>query len=330
MSTTYAIRGPIGEELALPIAVPPDDPYTGLTPEAQKAYYDEHGYVVVRGVFTPEQCRAAVELFRQRVKSYDGVLYRQTSTGLAEPHRFTESGFMLNSLLNPHDLSSRSFGDFRHQLLAMFTAPTLRQPLRRILDDDPVLVQTMYFEGNPATWAHQDTYYLDSNPLGKLAAAWIALEDIHPGAGRFYVYPRSHRLSLHRNTKELNFSQHHDQYKEYIRETIRREGFECRAPALAAGDVLIWSSFTIHGSLATTEPTRSRNSLTAHYIPAHAEFLSFQAKTVPLSTALHNGLRVHHPKDQDRLKNRLVLAAERMFPRPFRAARTAAIRYFTK
>jgi ectoine hydroxylase-related dioxygenase (phytanoyl-CoA dioxygenase family) len=46
-------------------------------------------------------------------------------------------------------------------------------------------------KGNPETWAHQDTYCLDAEELGRMTAAWIALEDSHPGAGRFYVYPGS-------------------------------------------------------------------------------------------------------------------------------------------
>ena len=36
----------------------------------------------------------------------------------------------------------------------------------------------MYFEGNSATWEHQDTYYLDSEKVGCMIAGWIALENI--------------------------------------------------------------------------------------------------------------------------------------------------------
>ena len=48
---------------------------------------------------------------------------------------------------------------------------------------------------------------------------------------------------------------------------IREQGLVCRAPALSKGDVLFWAAKTIHGSLRTTQPTRSRRSFTAHFIP---------------------------------------------------------------
>jgi phytanoyl-CoA hydroxylase len=331
MKPTYAISGPIQEKLEIPVGVSADDDlYAALDPVGQKRYYEENGYVILRNMIDPAACDEAVAAFRSTVKSYPGLMYRQTASGLAEPHRFTESGFMINSILNPHDLNSRQFGQFRRLLLAKFTSTALRLAVRNLFQQNPVLVQTMYFEGNPATWAHQDTYYLDANPLGSLAAAWIALEDIHPGAGRFYVYPTSHKLSLPKNTRDLNFSKNHDNYKEFIKTTIKQEGFECRAPALAKGDILIWNSFTIHGSLATTEPSRSRNSLTAHYIPAQSPFLQFQVNPIRLKTTNHNGILVHHPKDQDHLKNRLVLGAERLFPSTYRFARSYAIRHLTK
>ena len=46
----------------------------------------------------------------------------------------------------------------------------------------------MLFEGNPTTWPHQDTYYLDSERIGGMTAAWIAVEDIKPGAGKARIY----------------------------------------------------------------------------------------------------------------------------------------------
>ena len=33
----------------------------------------------------------------------------------------------------------------------------------------------MYFEGNSATWEHQDSYYLDDEDTGSMLACWIAL-----------------------------------------------------------------------------------------------------------------------------------------------------------
>ena len=54
----------------------------------------------------------------------------------------------------------------------------------------------MYFEGNSVTGEHQDTYYLDSNNMGTLTAAWIALEEIKADAGRFFICEKSHKIDI--------------------------------------------------------------------------------------------------------------------------------------
>src|SRR3546814_11124767 len=79
------------------------------------------------------------------------------------------------------------------------THPRVQDAVRTIRGEAGKIVQSMYFEGNPATWAHQDSYYLDAEVLGRMVGAWIAVEDIAPGAGRFFIYPGSHRLDVARN-----------------------------------------------------------------------------------------------------------------------------------
>ena len=99
---------------------------------------------------------------------------------------------------------------------------------------------------------------------------------------------------------------------------IRERGLVCRAPALSKGDVLFWAAKTIDGSLPTMQPTRSRRSFTAHFIPDGSRFLQFQTRIRPLNTELVNGMKVHHPKDLSNAANRLVLFVETRFPRTFR------------
>ena len=43
---------------------------------------------------------------------------------------------------------------------------------------------------------HQDTYYLDSEQVGKMTAAWLALEEIKADAGRFFICPETHKIDL--------------------------------------------------------------------------------------------------------------------------------------
>ena len=57
------------------------------------------------------------------------------------------------------------------------------------------------------------------------------------------------------------------EYKQRIAEFAAGSSLRVAAPELQCGDALLWSSLTIHGSLATTAPDHSRRSFTAHYIP---------------------------------------------------------------
>lgn len=326
----FAITGPTGEAVHIPATAEEDRPY--FTPDQRAAirdYYEENGYVVIRGLLPEAVCRAAVSRFEEEVRPYRKFIYRQASAN-PERHVFTEHGFMLNPILNIQSLRERRFPGFRAAGLAVMTHSRMQAVLKALFSENGKAVQSMYFEGNPATWPHQDTYYLDAEQLGRMVGAWIALEDIAPGAGRFFVYPKSHLTELSRNGGGLDIAFHHDAYKRYVVDAIREEGLKCRAPALRRGDVLLWSSRTIHGSLETTQPEHSRSSITTHYIPDSSRFLQFQTRIRPLNVEPVNGMRVHKPKDLNRRQNQLIFFIETRFPKAFRAAKKIAIKAYTR
>jgi phytanoyl-CoA hydroxylase len=312
----FLIRSPTGGRIDIPESPAEDREYFCSLDGHARQYLEEEGYVVVRRLITRSACAAIRAAFKNEVKSYPGFLYRQT-TARAELNRFNALGHVMNPLLNLQDLDARRFAGLRSHTLDAFTSPAVVTALRNVFGEDPKLTQTMYFEGNSETWAHQDTYYLDSERVGTMIAAWIALEDIHPGAGRFFVYPHSHRIDVAKNGGDFNIAFHHERYKQFIIDLIARKGLKLRAPALAAGDVLFWKSKTIHGSLASEGTTKTRQSLTAHYIPKSHRFLQLQSRIKPLVLSEHNGIQVHCPKNQSRLHNRATLFVESRLPGPF-------------
>jgi len=87
---------------------------------------------------------------------------------------------------------------------------------------------------------------------------------------------------------------------------------------------------TIHGSLPTTQADYSRSSFTAHYIPESHRFLQFQSRIKSFRNRIVNGMRVNHPKDQDRFANRLMLEIESTFPRTFQTMKNIAIKVVTR
>lgn len=327
----YRISGPDGTDVLIPIEVDDaSDLYLRLeSDQAIKDYYADNGYVVLRNVIPKEMCAEALTTFDREVKSYDGYIYRQ-ATANPERHRLTQYGYMENSILNIQDLDSRRFRDFKRSGIEILTHPKVQDALQVLFGEPAKLVQSMFFEGNPATWAHQDTYYLDSEHIGSMIAAWVAVEDIRPGAGRFFVYPGSHKIDMQKNGGDFDIAFNHSRYKQLVLDVIRREHLELRAPALRAGDMLLWGGRTIHGSLQTTQPEFSRSSLTAHYIPDSHRFLQFQSRIKPLKLKTLNGMQVNHPKDQDVLLNKTILRVETRFPRTFRSVKKAAIKLVTR
>jgi phytanoyl-CoA hydroxylase len=328
-SAPYEIADFSGRKIEIPVEAADDCPYFVLhQAEDILKYYDENGYVVVRGLLPRDLCDRANASFEAEVKPFGGFIYRQAS-GNPERHVFANGGFMLNPLLNVQSLDRRHFAGFRQAGLELLTHAHMQRAVSTILGGPGKLVQSMYFDGNPVTWPHQDTYYLDAEEIGRMTAAWVATEDIAPGAGRFFVYPKSHLIDMTKNSGYFDIAFHHDRYKELVERVIREQGLLCRAPALSRGDVLFWAAKTIHGSLRTTEPMRSRRSFTAHFIPDRSRFLQFQTRIRPLKTELVNGMKVHHPKDLSNAANRVIFFIETRFPSIFQMTKRAAIKLVT-
>ena len=70
----------------------------------------------------------------------------------------------------------------------------------------------MLFDKSTGTVDHIDSYYLDTNPMGRLIAAWFALEDINGDGGAFNIYPGSHLI----NSNEW-IGMNHDEFVNWSR-----------------------------------------------------------------------------------------------------------------
>lgn len=237
----------------------------------------------------------------------------------------------MNPILNLQSVDPKRFPQFRefatNQILSH---PRLTHAFRTLLGDTPKIVQSMYFEGNSATWEHQDSYYLDSEKLGAMVAGWIAIEDIATEAGRFFICPKSHKIELIKQQRDNNIADNHDVYIQQVVERIRSLNLEIRAPYLQKGDILFWHAFTIHGSLDSQDEHHSRSSITCHAIPDSHRFLQLHTRVFDLQTDAVQGVRMFRPKDLSKLKNRMIFMAEALFPKAFYAIKKAAVRYVIK
>ena len=320
----------------LPVAVPenvsedPSPRFAANDTRNIQAYYREHGYAVVKSVFGADVCDTQRELWEQEIKPFRGYIYRQ-ATGKVEKHIFNENGWVMNPILNLQSVDPRRFGKFRNFATnSLLAAPQLRDLFTALLGESPKIVQSMYFEGNSATWEHQDSYYLDSEKVGEMAAAWIAIEEIAPRSGRFFICPGSHKIRLNEHGLENNIAEHHEVYISSVVDKIKDLNLQIRAPVLEKGDVLFWNALTIHGSLNSQDPVRSRSSVTCHAIPRSRQFLQWQVRLMDLATDEINGTHIYRPKDLNSLKNRLIFRFESNFPSMFYWAKHLAIKRLMK
>jgi phytanoyl-CoA hydroxylase len=324
------LRTPNGLDAEVPETLAEDtSPRFGLDRLAEAAdYYREQGYVIVSGAVSPSDCDAIRVIWNEEVKPFAGKIYRQATAKL-ERHSKNSQGWVMNPILNLQSLDPRQLGRMRaYARDTMLTAPGLVQAFTVLLGERPKIVQSMYFEGNSATWEHQDSYYLDSEKIGAMAAAWIALEDISATAGRFFICPGSHKIDL--GLQGTNIADSHADYIAAVVEHMREIKAEIRAPALRKGEILFWNALTVHGSLDSRDPNHSRSSITCHAIPATHRFMQFHARLFDLPVELVNGTEIFAPKDLSTLRNRLIYLAESNFPGPFYALKRAAIRHVVR
>lgn len=290
-------------------------------------YYQENGYVVIKGLISASDCDQARSLWNSQIKPYKGFIYRQ-ATAKAEKHVFNGNGWVMNPILNLQSLDPAHFKEFREHTTKQFLASTpLKTAFTMLLSSTPRIVQSMYFEGNSATWEHQDSYYLDSETSGEMAAAWVAVEDISAKAGRFFICPKSHKIKLDDHSLYNNIAENHEGYILSVVEKIRRENLEIRAPALEKGDVLFWNSWTIHGSLNSQDSMHSRSSITCHAIPKGKRMRQYQTRLIDVSTDELNGVEIHRRKDLSQLRNKAILFFESTFPTAFYWTKKQAILY---
>ncbi|MGK7930119.1 MAG: phytanoyl-CoA dioxygenase family protein [Microcystaceae cyanobacterium] len=234
--------------------------------EAIKQYYEENGYVIVSQLLDDK----LIDNFLKQYKLFKLIpfrLIRSQDTNRGELLRKDKQGFIVHSIHNPmHDVPfAWNFSRSVQDCVTITDVSHILQLLsgRKI----HTIWQTMFFDKSTGTVAHQDSYYLDTDPTGHLIAAWFALEDIHPDSGCFFVVPGSHKTGAIENKEGVKLFSDHEDFVERTQRLIDDNHYKFKPCPLSKGDVLFWHPFTIHGAFPNLDPKYSRKSFTAHYYP---------------------------------------------------------------
>ena len=188
------------------------------------------------------------------------AFFRAQGTTRFEKPILNKYGNQVNSIQNPHLLGfNRLFSSLTESIIMH---PNISNCLSDFTgSENHVWYQSMFFDKSTATKLHQDTWYLDTIPNGKLVGVWIALEDIKYSAGPFCLYTNSDTKKIKLDDFDFdNIEEDIDFKSQYP--SAKRFDFTARK-----GDILIWDSFTIHGALMPKDDSMTRKSITAHFYP---------------------------------------------------------------
>ena len=245
-------------------------------------YFNQHGYVIVKQLLDEE-------LIDQFLDSYNAFKWRfypleTQDTHQIEPLKKDENDFLVHSIMNPKDLVfANKFSSNSERCL---TAEGVGKVLSLLSGKEQHnIYQSMFFDKSTGTVAHQDHYYLDTEPAGHMIAAWFAIEDIHPDSGCFFVMPDTHTGEIVKGRDDIQRFDDHEDYVEQIQALIEEKNYQIRPCPLSKGDVLFWHPYTIHGAFKNQDPRFSRKSLTAHYIPRGYDVKNQYARKIPDTVA---------------------------------------------
>lgn len=231
----------------------------------QLKHYIEYGYLVIPSVISTDQA----DTIRQQMNhagefegKYLGRIKRKLTYATEE---------------NCRDPKFR-FVDFHincKTALDAATAPAIVDFLSLVFEDKVLAFQSLAFIQGSQQRVHQDTAYVCVSDPIKLAASWIALEDVSPGCGELEYYPGSQKFPDFLFSEEHKtfhqprdgFQQNED-YIDWIHNTAAERDISIERFYPKKGDALIWAADLAHGGSKFEDQSRTRYSFVTHYCPA--------------------------------------------------------------
>ena len=222
----------------------------------------ETGYVILPKLIPESLLDSAWQAYEQAVQR--GVItLAQAPAGDEDrlPDRF----------LNPHKRVRAFCRVAKYRELLRWLQLLLGHPAR--------LLQTIASHKGSQQAAHSDSIHMTTYPLGYLAAAWVAFEDIRTDSGPLEFYPGSHRLpyvfshDLQISVDDMKnggYTTYRARYEPLVQRLIAEHGLRPKYFEARKGDVLIWHANLLHGGSARRDLRLTRKALVAHYFAAGA------------------------------------------------------------
>ena len=233
-------------------------------------FWKKNGYVVLEQIIPHEwidvYLKDVEELIEnhQRYNSLVRIDLPEFASSPVQPVSAVSKEVLLGKYLKIMDFHNSSVAGKKLML-----HPSIITFLNAVFGDQTVAMQSLTFMHGSQQATHQDFAYVVSQEPSHLAAAWIALEDIHADSGPLYYYPGSHQV------KKFNFgngiffdhesSKNPDDFGRYLDAQCQRMGLERKVLLIKKGDVLLWHAALAHGGEAIRNDDLTRKSYVCHY-----------------------------------------------------------------
>jgi ectoine hydroxylase-related dioxygenase (phytanoyl-CoA dioxygenase family) len=256
--------------------MPSDDT---LTP-AQRARYDEAGYLLVPGLADAEVCAAMLDrvIAIARAKAAGGPAGpADRSPGLVLPESNLAGGPG-----EPEDLVSKVFGLHRVEPFAGFAAGRpLTDRLAGLIGPRVDCFLSQFVFKNPGAWGqpwHQDSYYFPFEPARPIVGVWLAVTEATLGNGCLHVLPGSHREPVHEHVPDRRPRANIG----YV-EIVDHDMTGAVPVLMEPGDLLLFDSHLMHRSTDNTSDG-IRAAMVYHYAATGTKVLAAKSPVVDFDT----------------------------------------------
>jgi phytanoyl-CoA hydroxylase len=246
--------------------------------EAQKAFWQENGYLVLPKLFSDTEIESIESTAKDIWKSCP-------STTLVDSLVTGRRSFM-------NELSEEEKKQHFKVMDLYLEYPSIRERaldsrlteiISALLGSAPVLGATLNFEKSSQQDYHVDSIYLTPETEGHLVATWIALEDVHPDSGALQYIPGSHKIATYTFSDggKRAIMPELPKWREYIMSEVEKRGLKPQTFPAKKGDVFIWHADLVHSGSPIKNYDLTRKSLVSHYFSL-TDSKTLGRKLVPL------------------------------------------------